>query len=41
MAWIATCAVLGVPALMALWLLYPKRETVPESVADSLAPAIA
>ena len=25
-AWIATCAVIGLPALLSLWLLYPERE---------------
>jgi hypothetical protein len=25
-AWLATCALIGLPALMALWLLYPPRE---------------
>jgi hypothetical protein len=39
-AWIVACLVLSVPALMALWLLYPKRETV--DAADFAAqPAIA
>jgi hypothetical protein len=26
-AWVVACAVLSVPSVMALWLLYPKRET--------------
>lgn len=25
-AWIVTCALIGLPALLSLWLLYPKRE---------------
>jgi hypothetical protein len=35
-AWIVVCALLSVPALMTLWLLYPKRETVDDAVADAL-----
>jgi hypothetical protein len=34
-AWILACGVLSVPSLMALWLLYPKRETVPETESDA------
>lgn len=30
-AWIALCGAIGLPALMSLWLLYPKREA-PESL---------
>ncbi len=26
--WIITCALLGLPALMSLWLLYPKRDVI-------------
>ena len=39
-AWIIVCGLVGLPALMALWWLYPKRETVeaPDFVAQ---PAIA
>jgi hypothetical protein len=29
-AWVVACAVLSVPALLALWLLYPPRETLDE-----------
>jgi len=36
LAWILACALLGLPALFALWLLYPRRETL-----DDLAPAAA
>ena len=28
-AWVALCGVVGLPALVSLWLLYPRRETVP------------
>ena len=35
-AWIAACGVVSLPALMALWLLYPKRETVDDQVVDAL-----
>ncbi|NUS61785.1 MAG: hypothetical protein HOQ01_12630 [Lysobacter sp.] len=35
-AWIVVCAALSVPALMTLWLLYPKRETVDDAVVDAL-----
>ncbi|KGQ19733.1 putative membrane protein [Lysobacter dokdonensis DS-58] len=30
-AWIVACGLISLPALMALWLLYPKRETVDET----------
>ncbi|BCT91263.1 hypothetical protein LYSHEL_02870 [Lysobacter helvus] len=30
-AWVIACAVLGVPAVLALWLLYPPRETLDEA----------
>ena len=40
LAWIVVCGVVGLPALMALWLLYPKRETVDDPVLDA-RPAIA
>ena len=30
-AWIVTCGVVSLPALMALWLLYPERETVDDT----------
>lgn len=29
-AWIAACALLGLPGLLALWLMIPERETVPD-----------
>jgi hypothetical protein len=35
-AWVVACALLSVPALMTLWLLYPKRETVDDVVVDAL-----
>lgn len=28
-AWIVLCGVVGLPALVSLWLLYPRRETLP------------
>lgn len=28
-AWIALCGVVGLPALASLWLMYPRRETLP------------
>ena len=28
-AWVVLCGVVGLPALVSLWLLYPRRETVP------------
>lgn len=28
-AWVALCGVVGLPALASLWLLYPRRETLP------------
>ena len=28
-AWVALCGVVGLPALASLWLMYPRRETVP------------
>jgi hypothetical protein len=34
--WVVASAVLGLPALMSLWLLYPKRETVDDLVVDAL-----
>jgi hypothetical protein len=39
-AWIVACGVVSLPALMALWLLYPRRETVDDPVFDA-KPAIA
>jgi len=27
-AWVVLCGVVGVPALVSLWLLYPRRETL-------------
>ncbi|RZA21753.1 MAG: hypothetical protein EOP93_02270 [Lysobacteraceae bacterium] len=30
-AWIATCGVVGLPALASLWLLYPRREPLPSA----------
>jgi hypothetical protein len=39
-AWVLVCGVVSLPALMALWLLYPKRETV-EDIAIAAQPAIA
>jgi hypothetical protein len=38
--WVAMCGVVGLPALVALWLMVPKRETLPASV-PKLQPAIA
>jgi hypothetical protein len=35
-AWFVTCAVIGVPALLSLWLLYPERERLRH---PALAPA--
>jgi hypothetical protein len=35
-AWIVAAGLLGLPALLALWLLYPRRERL-----DDLAPATA
>ncbi|MCC8362092.1 hypothetical protein LK996_03255 [Lysobacter sp. A6] len=35
-AWIVVCAIASLPALMTLWLLYPKRETVDDIVVDAL-----
>jgi len=31
-AWVLACGVLSVPALMALWAMYPERETVPDDL---------
>jgi len=28
-AWVLLCGVVGLPALASLWLLYPRRETLP------------
>ena len=28
-AWVVLCGVVGLPALASLWLLYPRRETLP------------
>lgn len=28
-AWVALCGIVGLPALASLWLLYPRRETLP------------
>jgi hypothetical protein len=39
-AWIVVCGLVSLPALMALWLLHPKRETVDE-IAIAAQPAIA
>lgn len=36
MGWVVVSALVGLPALMALWLLYPKRETVDDQVVDAL-----
>lgn len=30
--WVAMCGVVGLPALLALWLMVPKRETLPASL---------
>jgi hypothetical protein len=40
-AWIVVCGLVSLPALMALWLLYPKRETVDDVAISSAQPAIA
>lgn len=34
-AWIALCGVVGLPALASLWLLYPRRETLPVAVPNA------
>ena len=31
-AWVLACGALSVPALMALWAMYPERETVPDDL---------
>lgn len=36
MGWVVVCALVSLPALMALWLLYPKRETVDDMAVDAL-----
>jgi hypothetical protein len=41
LAWIAACGLVGLPALMALWLLYPPRERVDADVGRALAPTAA
>ena len=38
--WVVLCGVVGLPALLALWLMVPKRETLPASL-PNLQPAIA
>ncbi len=38
--WVAMCGVIGLPALVALWLMVPKRETLPVSL-PNLQPAVA
>jgi len=35
-AWIVASAILGLPAVMALWLMYPLRETVDDLAVDAL-----
>jgi dipeptidyl aminopeptidase/acylaminoacyl peptidase len=40
-AWVATCAVLSVPALLSLWLLYPPRERLAASPRRAPAAALA
>lgn len=37
--WVAMCGVVGLPALVALWLMVPKRETLPASLPDLQAAA--
>ena len=37
-AWVVLCGVVGLPALVSLWLLYPRRETVP--LPAPLAPTV-
>lgn len=39
-AWIVLCGVVGLPALASLWLLYPRRDTLP-SAAPSAQPVAA
>jgi hypothetical protein len=38
-AWIACCAVVGLPALLALWLLYPPRERLDDLPVAAPLPA--
>lgn len=39
-AWVVLCGVVGLPALASLWLLYPRRETLPVA-ASATRPALA
>lgn len=36
-AWVLLCGVVGLPALASLWLMYPRRETLPMAMAGALA----
>lgn len=38
-AWVLLCGVVGLPGLVSLWLLYPRRETVPADVLTT-APSV-
>lgn len=33
--WVALCGIVGLPALASLWLLYPRRETLPVAVSNA------
>lgn len=35
-AWVLLCGVIGLPALVSLWLMYPRRETLPMAVPNAL-----
>ncbi len=40
LGWVVLCAVVGLPALASLWLLYPRRESMPDDV-SSTKPTVA
>ena len=40
-AWVVACGVVGLPALLTLWLMYPERETVADDDAVVAQPAMA
>lgn len=39
-AWVLLCGVVGLPALVSLWLMYPRRDTLPLAAPDSQPVAI-